>query len=46
MKGSMEEQGYFLFRFVQGYFIYMDYNYYWVYKEQGLLDEDVIEAGG
>ena len=42
----MEEQGYFLFRFVQGYFIYMDYNYYWVYKEQGLLDEDVIEAGG
>ena len=26
MKGSMEEQGYFLFRFVQGYFIYMDYN--------------------
>lgn len=46
MRGSMEEQGYFLFRFVQGYFIYMDYNYYWVYKEQGLLDEDVIEAGG
>lgn len=46
MNGSMEEQGYFLFRFVQGYFIYMDYNYYWVYKEQGLLDADVIEAGG
>ncbi|MDE6917907.1 MAG: hypothetical protein K2P39_14050 [Lachnospiraceae bacterium] len=46
IKGSMEEQGYFLFRFVQGYFIYMDYNYYWVYKEQGLLDADVIEAGG
>ena len=46
MKGSMEEQGYFLFRFGQGYFIYMDYNYYWGYKEQGLLDEDVIEAGG
>ncbi len=46
MRGSMEEQGYFLFRFVQGYFIYMDYNYYWVYKEQGLLDADVIEAGG
>lgn len=46
MNGSMEEQGYFLFRFVQGYFIYMDYNYYWVYKEQGLLDEDVIAAGG
>ena len=44
--GSMEEQGYFLFRFVQGYFIYMDYNYYWVFKEQGLLDADVIEAGG
>ena len=33
MNGSMEEQGYFLFRFVQGYFIYMDYNYYWVFKE-------------
>lgn len=46
MNGSMEEQGYFLFRFVQGYFIYMDYSYYWVYKEQGLLDADVIEAGG
>lgn len=46
MNGSMEEQGYFLYKFVQGYFIYMDYNYYWVYKEQGLLDADVIEAGG
>lgn len=46
MNGSMEEQGYFLFKFVQGYFIYMDYNYYWVFKEQGLLDADVIEAGG
>ena len=46
MNGSMEEQGYFLFRFVQGYFIYMDYNYYWVFKEKGLLDADVIEAGG
>lgn len=46
MNGSMEEQGYFLFRFVQGYFIYMDYNYYWVFKEQGLLEADVIEAGG
>lgn len=46
MDGSMEEQGYFLFKFVQGYFIYMDYNYYWVYKEQGLLDADVLEAGG
>ncbi|MBO5143967.1 MAG: hypothetical protein J6C19_00325 [Lachnospiraceae bacterium] len=46
MKGSMEEQGYFLFKFVQGYYIYMDYNYYWVYKEQGLLDADVLEAGG
>lgn len=45
MKGSMEEQGYFMVGFVEGYFIYMDYNYYWVYKEQGLLDEDVIEAG-
>lgn len=45
MKGSMEEQGYFLFRFVEGYFIYMDYNYFWVYKEQGLLDQDVIDAG-
>lgn len=46
MQGSMEEQGYFLFKFVQGYYIYMDYNYYWVYKEQGLLDADVLEAGG
>ncbi|MDE7272123.1 MAG: hypothetical protein K2N95_03540 [Lachnospiraceae bacterium] len=46
INGSMEEQGYFLFQFVQGYFIYMDYNYYWVFKEQGLLDADVIEAGG
>lgn len=46
MNGSMEEQGYFLVKFVQGYFIYMDYNYYWVFKEQGLLDADVIEAGG
>jgi hypothetical protein len=46
MKGSMEEQGYFLLNFVQGYYIYMDYNYYWVYKEQGLLDDDVIAVGG
>lgn len=46
MKGSMEEEGYFLLDFVQGYYIYMDYNYYHVYKEQGLLDEDVLEAGG
>ncbi len=45
MKGSMEEEGYFLFRFVEGYFIYMDYNYFWVYKEQGLLDQDLIDAG-
>jgi hypothetical protein len=46
MKGSMEDEGYFLLNFVQGYYIYMDYNYYWVYKEQGLLDDDVIQAGG
>jgi hypothetical protein len=46
MNGSMEEEGYFLLNFVQGYYIYMDYNYYWVYKEQGLLDDDVIQAGG
>jgi hypothetical protein len=46
MNGSMEEEGYFLVNFVQGYYIYMDYNYYWVFKEQGLLDLDVIEAGG
>jgi hypothetical protein len=46
MNGSMEEEGYFLVNFVQGYYIYMDYNYYWVFKEQGLLDPDVIEAGG
>lgn len=45
MKGSMEEEGYFLYRFVEGYFIYMDYNYYWVYKEQGLLDQDLIDVG-
>lgn len=44
MKGSMEEQGYFLLGFELGYFIYMDYNYYWVFKEQGLLDADVIAA--
>jgi hypothetical protein len=46
MNGSMEDEGYFLLNFVQGYYIYMDYNYYWVYKEQGLLDDDVIQAGG
>jgi hypothetical protein len=46
MKGSMEEEGYFLLDFVGGYYIYMDYNYYWVFKEQGLLDEDVIAVGG
>lgn len=46
MEGSMEEQGYFQLAFVQGYYIYMDYNYYWVYKEQGLLDQDVIDIGG
>ena len=23
----------------------MDYNYYWVYKEQGLLDQDLIDVG-
>lgn len=46
MEGSMLEHGYFLLDFVQGYYIYMDYNYYWVFKEQGLLDEDVLEAGG
>jgi hypothetical protein len=46
MNGSMEDEGYFLVRFVQGYYIYMDYNYYWVYKEQGILSEDIIQAGG
>lgn len=45
IKGSMEEQNYFLLGFVQGYFIYMDYNYYDVLKQQKLLDEDVIERG-
>ncbi len=45
IKGSMEEQDYFLLNFVQGYFIYMDYNYYEIYKEQNLLDADVIERG-
>ncbi|MDE7207521.1 MAG: hypothetical protein K2N90_10270 [Lachnospiraceae bacterium] len=45
IRGGMEEQNYFLLDFVQGYYIYMDYNYYDVYKEQGLLDEDVIEVG-
>lgn len=43
--GGMEEQNYFLLDFVQGYYIYMDYNYYDVYKEQGLLDDDVLEVG-
>ena len=42
MKGSMEEQNYFLKDFVAGYYIYMDYNYYEVYQEQGLLDEDML----
>jgi hypothetical protein len=46
MNGSMEDEGYFLLNFVQGYYIYMDYNYYWVYKEQGLLDENIIQVGG
>lgn len=45
IRGSMEEQNYFLLRFVQGYYIYMDYNYYDVLKEQGLLDADVLETG-
>ncbi len=45
INGSMEEENYFLYAFVQGYYIYMDYNYYDVLKEQGLLDEDVIVAG-
>lgn len=45
IRGSMEEQNYFLLSFVQGYYIYMDYNYYDVLKEQGLLDSDVLEAG-
>lgn len=43
--GSMEELDYFLLDFVQGYYIYMDYNYYDVLKEQGLLDDDVLETG-
>jgi hypothetical protein len=46
MNGSMEDEGYFLLNFVQGYYIYMDYNHYWVLKEQGLLDDDVIQVGG
>ena len=45
IRGSMEEQNYFLLNFVQGYYIYMDYYYYDVLKEQGLLDADVVEAG-
>lgn len=43
MRGSMEEQNYFLKDFVAGYYIYMDYNYYNVYLEQGLLDEDMLK---
>jgi hypothetical protein len=46
MNGSMEDEGYFLLNFVGGYYIYMDYNYYWVYKEQGLLNDSIIEKGG
>lgn len=45
IRGGMEEQNYFLLDFVQGYYIYMDYNYYDVYKEQGLLDDDVLQVG-
>lgn len=45
VRGSMEEQNYFLLNFVQGYYIYMDYYYYDVLKGQGLLDADVISAG-
>lgn len=40
IKGSMEEQNYFLKDFVSGYYIYMDRNYYEVLKEQNLLDDD------
>ena len=43
LKGSMEEENYFLLDFVQGYYIYMDYDYFEYYKEQDLLDADVIE---
>ncbi len=43
MRGSMEEQNYFLKDFVGGYYIYMDYNYYDVMFEQGLLDEDMLQ---
>lgn len=43
MRGSMEEQNYFLKEFVNGiYYVYMDYNYYDLYLEQDLLDEDML----
>lgn len=40
IKGSMEEQNYFLKDFVGGYYIYVDYYYYEVLKEQNLWDEE------
>lgn len=46
IKGSMEEQNYFLVEFAGGHYIYMDYNYYKVMKEQNLLDADLLEIGG
>lgn len=43
----MEEQNYFLKECVNGiYNVYMDYNYYEVMKEQGLLDEELLQIGG
>lgn len=45
IKGSMEEQNYFLVEFAGGHYIYMDYNYYKVMKEQNLLDADLLEIG-
>jgi hypothetical protein len=46
LDGSMEEEGYFLARFVQGYYIYMDYDYYWILKDWGLLSDELISIGG
>lgn len=47
IEGSMEEQNYFLKECVNGiYNVYMDYNYYEVMKEQGLLDEELLQIGG
>lgn len=44
--GSMEEQNYFLKECVNDiYDVYMDYEYYDALKEQGFLDDELLEIG-